>query len=95
MRLILSPRAKADIDDIWNYSFERWDLVQANIYVNQQRATTNTISVNPKLGVQYDECRKGYRKYNYRSHIIFFKVSSNALTIIRILHQKMDFIRQL
>jgi plasmid stabilization system protein ParE len=32
-RLILSPRGKTDIDDIWEYSAETWSPAQADRYL--------------------------------------------------------------
>jgi toxin ParE1/3/4 len=30
---VLSPRAQADLDEIWEYTAERWDEDQANRYI--------------------------------------------------------------
>jgi len=38
---------------------------------------------------------KGYRKVRAGSHIIFFKVTTDGIDVVRILHQKMDFNRHL
>jgi ParE toxin of type II toxin-antitoxin system, parDE len=31
-RFVLSPRAQTDLDDIWNYTADRWGLDQAETY---------------------------------------------------------------
>jgi toxin ParE1/3/4 len=32
-RYVLSPRARADLDDIWAYSAQRWGTDQAKDYI--------------------------------------------------------------
>jgi len=32
---VLTPRAQADLDDIWDYTADRWGLDQADTYTRQ------------------------------------------------------------
>jgi hypothetical protein len=42
---VLSPRAQADLDDIWDYTADRWGLDQAETYTRDiwQRTKPSTI----------------------------------------------------
>ncbi|MEJ0045705.1 MAG: type II toxin-antitoxin system RelE/ParE family toxin [Rhodospirillales bacterium] len=34
-RIVVSPRARGDLEDIWDYTVERWGLDQAEFYFRQ------------------------------------------------------------
>jgi toxin ParE1/3/4 len=90
-RYLLSPRAQADIGEIWDYTQARWDTAQAEIYIRTLKAGIENIATNPYLGQACDYIREGYAKYIIGSHIIFYKRQSSPIEIIRILHRRMDY----
>ncbi|MCV9385218.1 type II toxin-antitoxin system RelE/ParE family toxin [Reichenbachiella ulvae] len=50
------------------------------------------ISEKPQLGKSYEDLRLGYRALPVMSHIVFYRVSQDqSVTIIRILHKRMDY----
>ena len=87
----LTPRAKTDIDDIWNYSEERWGLEQAKRYIRELQRAMETVARDPKRARSCDDIRPGYRRFSVGSHIIFFVTTGDKIEIIRVLHQRMDF----
>ncbi len=92
-RFVLSPRAQADIDEIWNYTVERWGVEQAELYVRQLGSAVEAIAQDPKRGWPCDEIRKGYRRYPSGSHVVFYRVMTKEVIVVRVLHQRMDFNR--
>lgn len=46
----LSRRAKADLDDIWAYSEQRWGVEQAADYARDLQATIEMIAEHPGMG---------------------------------------------
>lgn len=50
---------------------------------------------DPRRGRPCHEIRAGYRKFAAASHVIFFRLAGEELQVIRILHQRMDFERNL
>ena len=93
--LVLSPRAKLDLSEIWDYTLLEWGADQAEKYVRELWATMLTAASDPSRSVAIGEIRKDYRKSRYGSHVIFFKETGNGIDVVRILHQKMDFDRHL
>jgi toxin ParE1/3/4 len=87
----LSPRAKSDIEEIWDYTEERWGLNQANRYIRQLQQAIETIARNPARARNCDDIRPGYLRCSVGSHIIFFVTKRDQIEIIRVLHQRMDF----
>jgi len=94
-RVILSPKAKSDLSGIWDFSLERWGLEQAEKYVRELWSTMEEQSGDLTKSVDISDVRKGYGKIRVGSHVIFFKVISDGIDVVRILHQQMDFERHL
>jgi toxin ParE1/3/4 len=94
-RYTLSPRAQADIEEIWDYTVEHWNVDQAEAYLRKIKAAVEAVADDPRLGRPCDEVRAGYRKYSAGSHILFYRTTSGCIDIVRILHQRMDFERHL
>ena len=92
---VLSPRARADLDGIWNYSVETWSAAQAERYLRQIADAFEILSADPRRGQDCSEIRRGYRKFATGSHVIFFRMNGGVVDVIRILHSRMDFARQL
>jgi toxin ParE1/3/4 len=92
---VVSPRALADIEQIWMYTAERWDREQADRYVRLLRQGIEAIARDPRRGRSCDNIRVGYRKYAVGSHLLFFRMFEAKVYIVRVLHQSMDFERHL
>ena len=89
-RYILSPLARADLDDIWEHTARRWDDDQAETYLRMIRAAIDNLAANPKLGRPLDEVRAGYRRHRAGSHVILYREVTDAVDIVRVLHERMD-----
>ena len=94
-RLEFTPRARRDIEEIWEYSVEQFGLDKAEAYPRDIRRATSTVAEDPRRGLACDEIRSGYRKFSVGSHILFFRASANRVVIVRILHARMNFDRHL
>lgn len=95
MQILFSPKAKQDLNDIWDYSLENWGLVKAESYLRDISAKLNLVSDNLEVSQHIDYVREGYRKVVVNSHVVFFKVNDDRIEVIRILNHKMDFDRHL
>jgi toxin ParE1/3/4 len=95
MSAILSPRAKQDIGEIWDYTATHWDIDQAEHYIRQIQAVVRTLAHNPTIGRPCDEIRRGYCKYPAGSHVVFHRHVPDGIEIVRVLHNRMDTERQL
>ncbi|MBH0131220.1 type II toxin-antitoxin system RelE/ParE family toxin [Salinibacterium sp. NK8237] len=89
----LSPAAQQDLSAIWDYTQERWDATQAEIYIFEMRAVIERIAADPQRGRTCSDIREGYRRYSIGSHLIFYTQGSDSVNVIRILHQRMDLTR--
>jgi toxin ParE1/3/4 len=94
-RAIFTPRARADLDNIWEYTAKRWGIDQAEQYLRRIAEAAELIAETPGRGRSCDHVREGYRKYPVASHVLFDREISGGVDVIRILHQQMDFDRHL
>ncbi len=94
-RFTLSPRAQADLEEIWDYTEARWSRDQAEIYVRQIKTAIENLAADPSRGRACDDVRAGYRKYPVGSHVLFYRVRPDGVDIVRVLHGRMDFERWL
>jgi toxin ParE1/3/4 len=92
---VLSARAWDDLDGIWTYTARRWGPDQAERYLRQIAEAVELIAETPGLGRNCDHVREGYRKYPVGSHVLFYRAIDDGVDVVRILHQRMDFDRQL
>ncbi len=90
MKYKISKKAYEDIENIWLYTFENWSQEQADRYFQLIFDEIEYMSENPHLGIDCSHIRKGYKRSKVKSHYIFYRIITNQIEIIRILHQRMD-----
>lgn len=90
-KVIFRQQAIDDINDIWNYTLEKWSEYQADKYYAALKFACNEIGDNPELGRKYSGIRRNLLGLKTGKHVIFYQiVSSDEIEIIRILHERMD-----
>lgn len=87
----LTHKAVADLNGIWEYTFDNWSVTQADRYYDLILGKCQEIANNPDCGKNYE----GISPYLYGlragKHIIFYRrLIHSPIEITRILHQKMD-----
>lgn len=92
---LFAPQAQADIDEIWDYTYEHWGLKQADFYTNKIREISSLLEDNPRLGLLRDDVNRAYRSLQIKNHSIFYRIDNDRVIITRILHQNMDVLNQL
>ena len=85
----LSPRAEADLEKIWLYTYENWSIAQADEYIKSFVSIFEALAAGTKQGKPV-EVRANYQKCICGSHMIYFLDYPDQLDIIRILHQRQD-----
>ena len=87
---LLTPAARADLDDIWDYSETNWGTVQAETYVRAIDAACRGLHTGASVSQSADNIREGYRKAYVGRHVLFYRQGDDGIVIVRILHQRMD-----
>lgn len=89
MLIKITPLAEADLEEIWFYTYKKWDVKQADSYQNSIVSVFRGLAEGVNTG-RAVEVREGYFKYVIGSHLVFYTQSDEHIKIIRILHQRMD-----
>ena len=101
MRVIRSARANRDIIEVLVYTKRRWGIIQAREYRKLLREAIEVIANDPSCGKPYDDVRPGIRGRHIAQqgrparHILFYRVGSSTVEIVRFLYDAMDFKRHL
>lgn len=90
MNYVISKEAESDLEKIWLYTFENWSIEQADRYLNLLFNEFEYLCLKPYSGTSLEKLRKGYWRTKVNSHFVFYKIKSNEIQIIRILHEMMD-----
>ena len=91
----LSRKAEEDIDDIASYTIEQFGIEQARTYRDSMIACFRSLCETPGIGRKLDHIREGYRRFDHRSHVIFYKSVGRDILIVRVLHKRMNAPRHL
>ncbi|MBN9072488.1 MAG: type II toxin-antitoxin system RelE/ParE family toxin [Rhizobiales bacterium] len=95
-RYSLTRAARADLEDIWDYTEKTWSKDRAERYVREILSTCEALALGRKIGRNASRFRAGYFQYPVGSHFVFYTLSDDGtLQIIRILHPKMDLASRL
>jgi toxin ParE1/3/4 len=86
----LSKEADKDLEDILFYTKVQWGEEQFKKYAGQIYEIFARISENPHIGIMSGYISPDTRKIAVDKHIIFYKVKSGKVLILRILHSSVD-----
>lgn len=91
----LSPAARADLEEIWDYTIGRWGEAQAERYIRDIQKACEALSGGTLVSRSAADIRAGYRKAAVGSHVIYFRARLDTVEIVRILHRRMDVARHI
>ena len=96
-RYVSSPAAQADLEQIWDYTCQRWSDGQALTYVREIQRAIELVADNPLIGRSCEEVRPGYRRHAVGSHTLYSRLGARGdlVDVVRILHKHMDVDRHL
>ncbi|MGB6151010.1 MAG: type II toxin-antitoxin system RelE/ParE family toxin [Pricia sp.] len=95
-RYILSRSAQSDIVDIADYTIENFGFKQARKYRDGLISFFEDLADKPEKGRLYLHNDDSLLlRYRHKSHVVFYKRTNTGILIIRVLGERMDFIRHL
>lgn len=89
----LSLAAESDLEEIYDYTCDRFGVDQALVYLGGLDELFASICAQPQLGRSRDEVRDGVRSISYVSHVVFYRVMIGRIRIVRVLHASRDIHR--
>ena len=94
----LTSRAEADlagIAGIADYTIKTFGIQQARRYRDGLEACFRNLAENPRLCRSAEALAPDLRRFDHRSHAVFYSEDGEGALIIRILHVSMDAPRHL
>jgi toxin ParE1/3/4 len=95
MRLELSRRAQADLDEVRDYSVAEFGAARAIAYLDSIEAAFRRMLDFPDIGPVHPGLRPPTRSLGCQQHRIFYEVDGETVRVLRILHTAMDAERHL
>ena len=89
LKIYKQHKAEDDLINIWLYSFNSYGETKADTYLDELEQTINRLADHPRLGTRCDYIRKGYMKIPVNKHIVFYRLESDKIHVIRVLHKSM------
>lgn len=89
-QLVIAPAAKTDLKDIYQYGLRQWGQTQSENYLENIKEQFWTLIEHPLIGVDRSELLSSARSLPIESHSLFYRVTSNTVEIIRVLHSRQD-----
>jgi toxin ParE1/3/4 len=90
-KVVFRQEAVDDLNNIWDYTFNKWSEAQADYYYSVIKFACNKIGDNPQLGREYSEISSNLLGFKSGKHVIFYHlISESEIEVIRILHERMD-----
>ena len=87
---VLTPRAKQDVGDIWDYIADD-NIEAADRVINALETTMIKLAKSPGIGHSREELTdKRHRFFLVYSYLIIYQLETKPLQIIRILHASRD-----
>jgi toxin ParE1/3/4 len=92
-KYILSSRADSDLEEIWDYTDQKWGRDQARTYLTQLENRMLILAHHPALGRKRYDIPGEPMSFHEGRHVIFYRSSQAGIEILRVLHDAMDFPR--
>lgn len=89
----LSPLAAADIDRIFDYTYDEWGLEQARRYSLLLQKALNELVEDPERprSKHREDLTEGCLSYPVEHHVIFYRINDGLIGVGRVLHEAMRF----
>jgi toxin ParE1/3/4 len=91
----LSRKAKVDVDEIYEYTIVNFGIEQARRYLLGLGDCFKALAENSLRGRVADELAPELRRYEYQSHVVFYREMEQYTLIVRVLHKSRDFARHI
>jgi len=89
-RIALTRRAGRDLERIARRSEETWGVAQRERYMGAIASHLELLSVEPELARPVGPERPDVSRSRVGRHVVFFRLSPSALTVLPVLHSRED-----
>ncbi|MEO1686303.1 MAG: type II toxin-antitoxin system RelE/ParE family toxin [Pseudomonadota bacterium] len=87
----LTPAARRDLEDIWDWTAEAFSPDQADAYLRGLAEALSLIAAQPGIGRERPEIAPPVRLHPWRSHLIVYRAEAEGVLVIRVPHARRDW----
>ncbi|MBL4744693.1 MAG: type II toxin-antitoxin system RelE/ParE family toxin [Cycloclasticus sp.] len=87
----LTPDAADDIENIAEYTFDKWGEIKQYAYLVKIYEAIDHISDNEKIGKERNDIKKGYRAYDINEYLLFYRILENHIDILGVTGSERNF----
>jgi toxin ParE1/3/4 len=84
-KVIVSPLAQADIDEIWDH-IARDSILNADRFVDRIERRFALLADNPGLGVAREDLRPGLRRFVHARYLIYYRAIRGGIEVVCVVH---------
>ncbi len=92
-RFRLASAADRDLDEIWDYIAAEDGSDRANVVVRRILSHADTLAMSPQIGRIRPELEPNCRSFPVQSLIIFYRLESDGIEVLRVLDGRRDIER--
>ena len=85
-QLVITPAAKNDLKNIYQYGLHHWGKAQSNNYLGIIKDQFWLLTKQPLMGIERPELLSDTRSLPIESHTLFYRIRADQIEIIRVLH---------
>jgi toxin ParE1/3/4 len=85
----VSKLAQSDLRAIVRFTAEKWGVEQALRYASDMQTFFQLLADNSGIGRACDAISPGLRRHVQGKHVVFYRLKTEGIRIVRILHQQM------
>lgn len=90
MKIGYTNQAKTDLQKIARFTIDEWGTNKAQQYVSNLNKKINLLSEFPQMGITRNELSSNLFSVLHEQHIIFYKILSDTVMVLRIIHTRKD-----
>lgn len=89
-RPVYTDEAQEDLRDALHFTEQRWGRGQRSAYQRLLRQSVRTLTGSPLIGRSRDAISPGLRSHPAASHVVYYWVIDEVVTVARISHSSRD-----
>lgn len=93
-KYVLSEEADFDLEDIFEYTNVKFDFSQAISYLTEIEDVFNKLATTPTMGRTRNEIKEELRSFPINEHVIFYRIMTGHIRIVRVLYGGRDLPKQ-
>jgi toxin ParE1/3/4 len=93
-RYRLTPRARRDLDEIYEYGFTTFGEYQADAYHSGLERMFGLLADFPRMAPKVEGFNPLTRRFRFQSHFIYYREQPSFVSVLAIVHHARDWRRK-